>query len=191
MDLIKSEFLGVYSMPFLHMHLWYCGAVRCGATGEAKRESLRKTFFRSCPSVFRRGKKLFGKNKRETGSGVWDLGRRGGGEREGGEGRIRRINRSKDERGGGEEKGTRRTMTVTGILSRRGGKRKRRKAEKSRLPIYTTQKCRQCSYNKKLCFFSLTYHVDAGGDDEETHDHHEGAHDLKHRPGKYDANHHH
>ncbi len=26
LDLIKSEFLGVYSMPFLHMHLWYCGA---------------------------------------------------------------------------------------------------------------------------------------------------------------------
>ena len=118
--------------------------------------------------------------------GIWE-------EEEGeGEGRIRRINRSKDERGGGgEEKGTRRTMTVTGILSRRGGKRKRRKAEKSRLPIYTIRKGRQCSYNKMLRFFSLTYHVDAGGDDEETHDHHEGAHDLKHRPGKYDANHHH
>ena len=25
-ELIKSQFLGVYSMPFLHVHLWYCGA---------------------------------------------------------------------------------------------------------------------------------------------------------------------
>ena len=75
---------------------------------------------------------------------------------------------------------------VTGILSRRGGRGREERRKKADFP-YTIQKC---SY-KKLCFFSLTYHVDAGGDDEETHDHHEGAHDLKHRPGKYDANHHH
>ncbi len=63
LDLIKSEFLGVYSMPFLHMHLWYCGARSSvhlfSCRGSEKGEFEEKNLFPELSLVFQEGEKTF------------------------------------------------------------------------------------------------------------------------------------
>ena len=144
-------------MPFLHVHLWYCGARSSvhlfSCRGSEKGEFEKKPFSGAVPRFSGGGKNFSGKikEKREVEFGIWEE------ERRSGEGRIRRINRSKDERGGGgEEKGTRRTMTVTGILSRGGGRGREEKRKKADFP-YIPHRNADNAVTIKSCVSSLSH----------------------------------